>query len=1064
MAEKYLLPALKKTPEIESDQLWEPVADPYGFLLDNLKLYYEPNVSIFDGGSNAMPHIYEQMLIFHKAFFQADHPEHRRAVLEWRVILFIMALQRICNLPVSVEKVELSENSPNALLRAAAIMRPQDEPVFYRTTWDFFYLLLLDKEPVAIFSPLTLVCPVKQLMKKIKGIVPLCIQKENGREKLIFEDRVTRTAFENLGNWLEHLDAKLSRSAADGISVERFEQVKDEIKAFEKYCRGKGAGSGKCILKDAIYSSMNSNIRKDYDFFNCCCDIYLADSKLEFLIQRYKDDIFEDVLPLVVWDDTPGTMENKEYIRHLDMLFSHILQLGNPPVSVIKVRKQGGERMAACALLPFKESFVEELMEHEISSQDFFEQFTVSCDTDTGVMEVSLQIKGFPYYFTKKYSRTKCKRILAEEMAITCLWPPSPVGALDWNLYYAYSAGDFSKTETDIPGAVGKIAYEGKSGMPSFRLIRTKTFPAYIQYSNSKTSGYLPVASVPKGQKQDGGKLSLFVDIGHSSASVLLVKDGKTRIPFCIPRSAQIAGKKDSSVWAQFLPADGKAEEKTWFKNMIHSFRGYKRTAGVGNHITPFEDGVVLFDYDSDQKLSSAEGIDFINFAYSAMDPMKREQAHLMIEQIVLYAVYQAALENCAYLEICFLHGYRRDCPQLGELKGLWANAFNWVRDWTGIRKSIPCPIEGMWECEALAYATYYEVVQENKMKALKIPEDSLYIGVDIGWKKTQIVFLTNGEGENGEAEKGSKARESSGQPVGIKVHTAEIEYAGRDISLLNPSFVFPKYPMMLNILLNGTSDLNRGEFGDLLREFGRSCSSAGSSRGKEYDDGLFDVIAARIEAAKFRVPPDIYNNMPEFRLFINLYTYNILLLFLNIGYLLKKVRGKRKKVKLYLSGNGSKFIRWISNDKEYTKIDQGNARAVWIPQLEHNVLDWIRNDCQEASGDAGEGLEIEINLPEKAKEKLLEGFAFRHVPALYGSSPEKLELHFDSLKNEFDPNDGEALKGLFDALYQELIGSEIQEERERSIHVQDAALDISEMLRINSQTAAKDVIDKMNI
>ena len=70
MAEKYLLPALKNTPEIESDQLWELFADPYDFLLNNLKLYYEPNVSIFDGGSNATPHIYEQMLIFHKAFFR----------------------------------------------------------------------------------------------------------------------------------------------------------------------------------------------------------------------------------------------------------------------------------------------------------------------------------------------------------------------------------------------------------------------------------------------------------------------------------------------------------------------------------------------------------------------------------------------------------------------------------------------------------------------------------------------------------------------------------------------------------------------------------------------------------------------------------------------------------------------------------------------------------------------------------------------------------------------------------------------------------------------------------
>lgn len=149
-----------------------------------------------------------------------------------------MALQRICNLRVSVEKVELSENSPNAFLRAAAMMKPQDKPVFHHTTWDFFYLLLLDDEPIAIFSPLTLVCPVKRLMKKIEGIVPLSIQKENGTEQLMFEDRVNKKAFENLGAWLGHLADKLACSDEKGICVERFGQVIKELKDFERYCRG----------------------------------------------------------------------------------------------------------------------------------------------------------------------------------------------------------------------------------------------------------------------------------------------------------------------------------------------------------------------------------------------------------------------------------------------------------------------------------------------------------------------------------------------------------------------------------------------------------------------------------------------------------------------------------------------------------------------------------------------------------------------------------------------------------------------------------------------------------
>ena len=50
----------------------------------------------------------------------------------------------------------------------------------------------------------------------------------------------------------------------------------------------------------------------------------------------------------------------------------------------------------------------------------------------------------------------------------------------------------------------------------------------------------------------------MFVDIGHSSTSVLLVKDGKERIPFLLPQSVRIAGKKDLSVQTQFIVSDAK--------------------------------------------------------------------------------------------------------------------------------------------------------------------------------------------------------------------------------------------------------------------------------------------------------------------------------------------------------------------------------------------------------------------------------------------------------------------------------------------------------------------------
>lgn len=68
MKKKYLLPTLKEEPRLINDDFWEEIDDIYDFLLNNMKLYYETSESVFDEGSNAMPHIFEQMLLFHRIF------------------------------------------------------------------------------------------------------------------------------------------------------------------------------------------------------------------------------------------------------------------------------------------------------------------------------------------------------------------------------------------------------------------------------------------------------------------------------------------------------------------------------------------------------------------------------------------------------------------------------------------------------------------------------------------------------------------------------------------------------------------------------------------------------------------------------------------------------------------------------------------------------------------------------------------------------------------------------------------------------------------------------------
>ena len=126
MGKKYLLPPLLEESEIKNDDCWEDFENPYEFLIKKMKLQNEPNTSIFEGGSNAVPHVYEQMILFHDAFFDEKHLEHERAVIEWKSILILLAVQRIQNIDISLKKVEFNEQSENPFLRAALTEKLMD--------------------------------------------------------------------------------------------------------------------------------------------------------------------------------------------------------------------------------------------------------------------------------------------------------------------------------------------------------------------------------------------------------------------------------------------------------------------------------------------------------------------------------------------------------------------------------------------------------------------------------------------------------------------------------------------------------------------------------------------------------------------------------------------------------------------------------------------------------------------------------------------------------------------------------------------------------------------------
>ena len=946
MKKKYLLPALKREIDVDYNDCWKLIDNPYDFLINNLQLFFEPNISVFEGGSNAIPHMFEQMLVFNKAFMDDSHVDHDRAVAEWRAVLSMMALQRVCNVKLDVVRLDLSKENRNPFLKAACEFRPEDAPAFYNTTWDFLYIVRMKNVPIAIFSPITLICPAKQFSSKLNDNLVenewLFIDKYNGKDRLEFDFRGEKREFIQLAAWLQQLEASLEYSGVESSKChEKFDKTMKELRFFIDYCSHHATDLDAAPLRKEIYDSMKSNIRKEYSFLNNCCDIIIDNPKLRFLEERYREDIFEERILVLLYDATPNSMEKEENIYKLRALFRNILEIETDK-PIIEVFDNGGKRLAACIFLPFKQRFVKELINHNIMPNEFFEKFEVSYNPLLRQIEIVLQIRGFPYCFRKKYERSAWQYIYGKDLEATYLWPPTQIGTPGWKNYYVYTVeNEKTGIELSVPEADKQVRYV-KDKHPEFQLCRSNSFPAYLCYQYNGISGYLPISSKCEGRNEVGSIANIIIDLGHATTSISMLKmpisGGNTKksdIMFAIPHSFRVAGKSDlfKTVNINFVVPDEDAvsNPNACIKNMLHSFRDYNKKPIMANSRKPFEDGQILFDdsvYLNDLKQSI---VSYINFEYISMDQRRREEAHIFIEQLLTYIVHQAILQECSYVKIFYLHSVKGNAD--GELKGLWCDSLRNVLEETGINAAGKEAVTGFMEHEALGWYIYEKMYNKG---LVELTGNTLEIGINIGWKNTNVVALSY-----------PLENELSQKIQNIKVDYALLEYAGSNISMLidaaENKLEFPAYTDFLKIFLNGSLELSNHPIEDkIFEEFDELFDKNKQRKDLIHYQGLFDVIAMRIDKANYIISPDVFNNVREFRYFLMMITYNIYLLFWGICMRVSESYSQCNRINIHLGGNGARFLKWISNDKHFSKIDSTNSNKLFILSMERNLIDII--------------------------------------------------------------------------------------------------------------------------
>lgn len=966
MKKKYLLPKIKNDmASVDTNECWENFNKIYDFLLENMELYYEPKSSIFEYGSDAYPHIFEQMLLFHNAFLDKDDPDHNRAIAEWRACLAILALPFVMNLQLDMIRVDF-QSSNNVFLQAAAHFKPEESPVFYLTTWDYSYVLCMNNEPIAILSPITLICPAKRFRNRIKDLRWIIMERQDGVEKIQFNFHGKGNEFSYLRFWLKQLSSKLKRNPDDLFTEDTYRKVMHELKCFIEYAEKEGTAESEVKIRDKLYYNMNISSRNEYKFFNFCCDFDIYDPALEFLKQCYHNDIFQDKLLIIVYDNQPDAMFDQEKIVKLDDLFQQIPRINGE--RLIAVRESGGSRIPVYILLPFRDSFAKELSYRRILLEKVVDECKVEYIKDTDEISIVIRIKSFPKALEKVYARTDWKYIYGTKMPSTYIWPRCQMNQDKWKAYYLFFART-PEIKVEVLDAKDYLIEENLTKLPKERhVLRTYCFPEYIRYEFEGVSGYLPLSINDMALNENGGTVTVFVHIGHSMTYVKMIGGNrrdifKENLDFEYPESQRIIGDKgcDSETYGYFVTANkGKSRYGKYFRNMLHGFRKSNEKKFYTD-IRPFQDGQILFDKLEIDYSIRKDMISFFNFEYNLMDETNKRNVHIFAEEILLYAAQIAIKRGYTNMRIEYLYSFGDSKNELGELEGLWGNAFRWVKKWTGIYGEIGQAIKRMDEPEALSWLLYYHTYRNSLYNSKKGKQKELYVGVDVGWSKTLVCML------------------NSKNDCSLESKWAQINFAGREISMMNGRVILENYPESLSILLRGIEKIEGdGEDDNLLSKF--EDLNKDINRNTDLYQGLFDIIAMRIEDADFMIPTDVYNRKQQFRALIETITYNIFMLFLNIGYTITKLEEESSeeeiKIHIFLSGNGAKFLKWVSNTKKANIIDESNGKEYFICQTEKGLPQIVIQGFKIVNKDKKE-ITCKIILA-NSDEQLIDGYVFK--------------------------------------------------------------------------------------
>lgn len=939
---------------------------------------------------NAIPDMWSRAILFEIALFDPEHPVHQRILGEWRGMLALLALRKVRrfgDLAVKAltfndeikegeEKDKIKESEDLDFMVALSKVKPQKRYA-EDSTWKHTYIILFGDRPIAMTSPITLVCTATYYGNGISEV-----SWYDGRFLLDPTPELNAREKKLLADWLNQLKKSLVKHEGINKKLDEFEQL---LKLFNNFITDLGGSREEVELshealgmKEGIFQYLDQPI----DVFEETAvqsHVQVVPSKKDapeealLVIDKEiakqwkipeKDIIVNSSIPLdrippsrLVGDQTTlldSKLEKARWCKPENFFTEKLVLIKQKNALPGTLNIDGSDKLSfqdvpVTPIVPLTSRILPYLDVEDISNRLRFEQMGNEFKVTFHLPLTGPEASGKDFAISKTYRSKENEVESVTTVPALETWPN--LISSEWKAYYTYfsTAGQdtFYATPLNVISTQNKFNENNNNDRIEREINYLDHFPELfecrlyrIDPRNKKPVPYnvgILMVKKPTPLPSLGKQLKIGVDFGSSSTNVFLkeVHTEPERVIFndnSLNITAISAETKDD-FYKNFLP--GK-EVCAPFLSVFHDFLSNKKDmkALLDGHIyfpdRPQDFDAVMVGMMTDLKWGT---------------PEERRRARTFLEQGCLQCAAEAVIRGAAEISWRFSFPTALSAAEKDSFISHWKSIVDDNHKLTGIsHKQDELP----YHSESIAAARYF--ANNNDIRAA-LPRGAVFI--DVGGSTSDISVW--------------------GRSNELMMQTS-LQFAGRDI------FAYPLLEKtgLLEALISSEelSVLNRENLKKNRMAF---CAQ------------LDAIISTRSDMIMKKLPQ--YSGETTMKGLKQLMGLAFSGLIYYVGLIIKSFPGRQKYIEtlpnIYFGGNGSRLLHWLSSgdfteDSAYNRL----LKSIFI----------------ESYG-ASKKKNFEIKISPEPKAEVACGLVMDETPLTYSNDIEGCFISGESFTGESDKN-----------------------------------------------------------